>query len=267
MKMMLKKKLPLAAIVFAFTVASGAVMAADVYTEEFKMYLDGEIRRGDAERVAVAAAEARFIIRLVVNSRGGDLREAMRIVSLVKDLRWDVEVAKGKTCVSACFFVWLAGEHRVSGLGVNDDGTLKPQDKRERWRGVLGIHRPYFRDPQGNPEAPKKQEDMMRNTRAYLVTEGVSQYLIDEMMSHPSNDIYWLRERDREAIGEYAPGIEEMLIAKCGFKRTLKTVDENWSDEKSDRLNECVFDALGNKLPFYKTYSAKLRNGWRPWNK
>lgn len=265
--MMFHKILSLTAVVLALTLASTVGLAADVYTEKFNMYLDGEIRRGDSERIAVIAAEAKFIDRLVVNSSGGDLNEAMRIVSLVKDLRWNVRVANGKVCASACFFVWLAGEYRSSSGAVNDDGTLKPQEKRDRWIGVVGIHRPYFRDIRGNPENPKKQEVMMRNVKAYLAAEGVSQYLIDEMMARPSNDIFWLRERDLNSIGEYTPGVEEMLIAKCGFKRSLKVIDENWSRDKIDQLNDCVYDALGPKVPSYKAYSAKLRKGWRPWNK
>ena len=84
----------LVAIVLLISGFSVAAKAADVYSEKYSIHLDGEIRRGDAERVAVAAMEAKHIDSMVVSSMGGDLTEAMRISALVKDAHWDVQVAK-----------------------------------------------------------------------------------------------------------------------------------------------------------------------------
>lgn len=266
-----RKVLALVALVVVVFLTSGfSIMAkaADVYSEKYSIYLDGEIRRGDAERVVVAAMEAKIINRITVNSMGGDLMEAMRIAAIVKDAHWGVYVAKGKVCVSACFFIFLAGEPRVASRGVYDDGTLIAQEKRDRWFGSVGIHRPYFKDPLGNPESPKKQEEMMRKVRAYLASEGVAGYLVDVMMSHPSNDVYWLRERDYDLLGEYNPGIEETLIAKCGYKKTMKMVDKNWSDDRIAQVQNCEVEYLSAiNFPLRHAYVAKLRTGWRPWSK
>ena len=266
--MVLRQLIALTAIVVVGSTVSGTVAAADIRfnRDDFTIYLDGEIQRGDAERIVGMVVDADVVASIEVNSMGGDFNEAMRISSLVKDLHLDVYVSQGKLCVSSCFFVWLAGEHRRAAGVADAKGRLESQSNRDSWLGGLGVHRPYFKVPLGMADAPKQQEQMMRKVKEYLVSEGVSQYLIDEMMSHPSNAIYWLNDRDLDAIGEYAPGVEETLIAKCGFKRSRTRILEGWSSEKNRQLNTCVTQAmLFNKIPLFQAYSAKLRKGWRPW--
>ncbi len=241
--------------------------AADVYVEGNTVNLEGDIRQGDAERVVVAVLAApKQIIFMSLNSKGGDLMEAMRIVALVKDAHWNVSVGKGhgRVCVSACFFIFLAGESRSAGGA----GNPWPQALWDLEPGIVGIHRPYFNDAAGNPEAPKKQEELMRKVRDYLNSAGVSQYLVDEMMSRPSNDIYWLKDRDLDAIGDYNAGIEEALIATCGYKRSSLMAAEKWSQERMAPVYACVAKYLGDKnRPLQLSYVAKLRTGWRPWKK
>lgn len=245
--------------------------AADIYPDDEHsqtlIHLVGDIRSGDAERLAIVMSEMTFASLLLVDSRGGDINESLKIVSLVKGTRLNIHVSKGKVCASSCFFVYLAGNPRVSsGWMVNDDGTLKSQERRDRSFGVVGIHRPYFKDPSGNPESNNKQIVLMRSVKKYLEEEGLSQYLIDQMMSHSSNDIYWLNDRDVLSIGEYSPNIEELLIAKCGYKNGSKRTD--WSDEKENTLSYCIVDVLNkNDNSSRLSYLNKLRTGWRPWKK
>lgn len=244
-----------------------AAKAADVYVEKRNVILSGEIRQGDAERMASLIAQEKGILRLIVNSPGGDLMEAMRLVDLVKGMHMGVSVAKGGYCVSACFFVFLEGYRRVLSP-ANEDGTLPPQAKREKRSGVVGIHRPYLKSPNGDV-ATTKQEEIMRKVRGYLTSKAVPQHLVDEMMARPSNDIYWLNQRDSELIGEYGPGDEEALIAKCGYKRfgLMYTEWESWSEERKEKLDECTFDFWAEQyLPLQRQFKAKLRTGWRPWS-
>ena len=190
----------------------------------------------------------------------------MRIAELVKNMHIDVKVAKGGYCVSACFFVFLEGNFRTSS-SANDDGSLPPQAKREKIRGFVGIHRPYLKSPSSDLSSTKKQEEMMRKVRGYLASKAVPQHLIDEMMARPSNDIYWLKERDSELIGELNAGDEEALIARCGFKRIAVRINENWSDDRENRLSECESDYwIEQYHPLQHEFMAKLRTGWRPWS-
>jgi hypothetical protein len=84
--------------------------AADIQIKYSDVYIDGEIRPGDAERLAVALSQARFdVSQLTVNSMGGDVREALRIAGLVRGTKLEVKVAKGGFCVSSCFFIFWTG--------------------------------------------------------------------------------------------------------------------------------------------------------------
>lgn len=186
--------------------------------------------------------------------------------ALVRDAHWNIDVrGHGKVCVSACFFIFIAGERRsATGAG----GILWPQAYWDIEPGLVGIHRPYLKDPNGNPESPKNQEALMRQVREYLNIAGVAQYLVDEMMSHPSNDVYWLKDRDLESLGTFSPGIEEALIANCGYKRSAQAVAEARSKEVGAKVNFCVAKFLGDRnFPIQTLYVAKLRSGWRPWKK
>ena len=239
--------------------------AAEIQIERrMNVIFRGEIKPGDAEQFASLVGDRPLINKLSIDSPGGDLVEAMRIAELVKKLHITVEVAVDGHCVSACFFIFLEGHSRVFS-SANADGTL-PTKKYVNRRGYVGIHRPYLKSPQGDVASTKLQEAVMRKIKNHLEGKMISQSLIEEMMSRPSNDIYWLTARDSEKIGEYNPGDEEALISKCGYKRFNQTYNENWSDQKYMQLERCAFEY------WEKNYSdehifilSKLSRGWRPW--
>ena len=69
---------------------------------------------------------------------------------------------KVKFAQAHVFFMYIAGVERISGNGVNDDGTLLSEDFRKKYTfGVVGIHRPYFKDPSGNFESQQNQKKLM----------------------------------------------------------------------------------------------------------
>jgi hypothetical protein len=82
----------------------------------------------------------------------------------------------------------------------------------------------------------------------------------------PSNDIYWLRDRDLELIGPYSAADEEILIAKCDYKRSGKMFDEGWSQSRIDKVNSCTFDVwYEHYFEQQLDFVFKLKRGWRPW--
>lgn len=260
------KILAMTIVVWLTTVIPLAAQGANIVMgDSHTLNLSGEIKHGDADRMASLITKETRIWFLDINSPGGDLMETMRIVDLVKGLHVPVYVAKGGYCVSSCFFVILEAQHRVFTTAF-EDGTLPPQAWLEDKIGVVGIHRPYLKSHSGDIAATKKQEEMMLKVRSYLASKSVPQHLIDEMMARPSNDIYWLKENDAQLIGEYNPGDEEALIARCGFKRFGQRHSENWSEEREDRLTVCVGDFwIEQYKPLQRQFIAKLRTGWRPW--
>lgn len=257
-----KKLLALAIVGVTTIVYSLRCGAADIFSDKWKLYLNGEIHQGDSEQLASILSKTKRARSLTVNTLGGDVREALRIAELVRGSRIDVQVAKSGRCVSACFFIYLEGYSRNASW-ANADGTL-PSSIRSA--GPIGIHRPYLNSVTSNLESAQNQEIVMKNVRSYLATKLVPQYLVDEMMARPSNDIYWLTERDVVTLGEYDPGVEEVLIAKCGYKRTNAMFEENWSKERISRMYNCSFDYWDEHLsPLQLVYLSRLKSGWRPW--
>lgn len=239
--------------------------SADIYYEKPTLHLTGEIRPGDAEHFASVVAKEKYIFNFHINSLGGDVSEAIRIANLVKEMHLVVYVSDGGYCVSACFFILLEGYQRTFAPS-NDDGNLPPQAVRNESQGYVGIHRPYQKAPVGDIASANRQEDLMGVVRSYLIKKAVPQHLIDEMMARPSNDIYWLNEHDKRLIGDFGPGDEEALVAKCGYKRVETQLDEGWSKERMGQLGTCRTDYwLKLYYPINANFIAKLRTGWRPW--
>lgn len=249
--------------IYTSTMAS----AADIYIEKSSLYLQGEIRQGDAERLASLAKDSKIIVNIKVNSPGGDLAESLLIANLIKDLHISVRVVNGGYCVSSCFFLLLEGYERYF-QAYSDSGILPSQFERENFMGFVGIHRPYFKSSSGSVESSKMQNEMMLKVRGYLASKTVPQYLIDEMMARPSNDIYWLKVHDEDLIGDINPGDEEALINKCGYKRIHVQSKERWSGEKTSKLIDCMNDYWEEQYyPLQLKFIAKLRTGWRPWKR
>ena len=250
--------------------ATSVVQMDDIGTVVFS----GEIQSGDAERIAAALIAIKPAFKdvyvlphsLEINSKGGDVKEALKVAALVKATFLHVNViSRGRgVCASSCFFVFLAGQKRVAS-GID---TIA-QEGAARTLGPLGIHRPYYRAPEGGPASAKKQEDTMREVATYLQSERVAQYLIDEMMAHASNNIYWLTSRDLKSLGSYQAGVEEEIISKCGYdsQREAQMSRTEWiKDNSAGGVGDCVTAYLVNTYgPLRQAAVARLRQGWRPW--
>lgn len=269
----------MAFLIFHISVC-GNVMGADIQGDKYdgRIVIRGEIKSGDAERLVEKILAGRIVGKdgqstsmyplsiINLNSPGGDVVESQKIAALVKAAYLTVWVGDGRkskpaVCASSCFLIFLSGMQRYAiGADVGD---------RWNWtrvnQGIVGIHRPYFSTVDGGPASQAKQENMMQSMRSTLRGEGLSQRLIDEMMEHPSNQIYWLSQKDLSSIGQYPPGIEEELIAKCKYKRDLDIADLA-NQTQVDRLNDCISKQLMSKYrPVTEAVLERMRTGWRPW--
>ena len=251
-------------LLITLTLIGHPALSADYALEKkYVVSLSGKITPGDAERLAAYFMTQRVINTIYLNSPGGDLNEALRIAELVKSGGVRVSVKSGSICASSCFFIFIAGTDRTAATAADDGSYPKKASKKF---GYVGIHRPYFAKSDGDRSSAKQQEAMMAQAKSYLASRGVAQHLIDLMMSRPSNDIYWLSERDLEAIGPYDPGDEENLIRRCNYKRIAKIVEENWSDDQVNRLLECESDYWMESYGVKQLLlTEKLSKGWRPW--
>lgn len=236
----------------------------------------GEIKPGDAENLISKIQASRIVGKsgqgiylnnaLQIASPGGDLAEALKIAALVKAAYMTVWVGgePGKTqsiCASSCFFIFLSSYYRVAhGADIDYRGI----DASE---GIVGIHRPYLTGTSGGQASQAKQEEMMRAVRKILRDEGLNQRLVDEMMDHPSNDIYWLKDNDLRSVGQYRPSFEEELIQKCGYKRnTIEPIPGKVDLASWKKELQCTSAyEVETYNPVRQAVFEKLRTGWRPW--
>jgi hypothetical protein len=247
--------------------ASAPTSGATYEYERGIVKLSGKISKGDAESLVKIMISKSPLFGIELDSLGGDLNEAMKIVSLVKGAHYDTSVTAGGYCASSCFFIYLAGVRRAASGALPEDG-VPPRDPAKEMLGFIGVHRPYFKDVEGTAASARKQEAMMLEVKGYLSNQGVSQSLIDEMMSRASNDIYWLSPKDIERIGEYAPGDQEALISKCGYKSQRQRREEKWDKDRRNALVDCSAHYVADTyMDDQSAYVRRLKVGWRPWSK
>ena len=244
------------------------VLAADIYVERgHQVHIDGEIRTGDAERVASLISGMKIVGSFIVKSPGGNVEEALRISSLIDGTNARFNIKKGELCMSACFFMFIAGKERFASAFHGEEGQSPTSAMLARGFRYVGIHRPYLASNQEVKAASAdKQEALMQASREYLRKRQVPQYLVDEMMGRASNQIYWLREKDLDLLGNYSPEYEEVLIKECGYNKVARL--ESWTNTRRDDFDNCSFNVWEREyLPLQGSYIKRLATGWRPWGK
>lgn len=269
------RKITLAALVSLAGIGVHAPSVAATFMADdlgVTITMTGEITSGDAERLASIFVSVKPIgtyyfypNSLWINSPGGDVAEAIRIADLVKTVGLSVAtVTDGKGfCASSCFLIYAAASDR-SASGID---TLRAEGEKGNL-GPLGVHRPYMRVQDDGPNGERRQEKIMRDMRSYLVKAGVGHSLIDKMMSHASNDIYWLNAEEIRALGKYSPGLEEQLISKCGYngRREANLNARDWIQSHKSGALACVSSYIVNTYgPLRDAAVDRMRKGWRPW--
>ena len=250
--------------------AASVCLAIDTSVEKWPILtLNGEIKTGDAEALArdLVLTSPKGIL---ISSPGGSVSEAIRMAALIKGSHIPV-IARGNGgyCASSCFFLFLAADTRMAAW-ANDDGSL-PSNWKSQPGGPIGIHRPYLKFQSSNTNSTiEKQEQAVRDAEIYLKAQRLPQHLIDLMLSRPSNDIYWLNQKDLETIGEYSAGYSEALVAKCNYITTARLVEKMPSKaqrtayiEEFTNCQQSLWDR--ERFPLAKQFYKKLATGWRPW--
>lgn len=268
------------ALLIAAALATSAAPALALKMEAerarpWRLVLSGPINPGDADRLVrfllePLADQPLLASEIVLASPGGNLVEAMRLAALVRGLHLDTRVRADSACSSACFFVFIAGDNRLA--GEKSAGGLRP--------GRIGLHRPHLGgdalkkgDAAGGAQ---RQQLEMGKVVDYLRRESVPLRLIDEMMSHASNDIYWLSDADLWQLGEFHPGLEEVLIARCAYDKRLTSsayeqlllgLEGREREAGQAQLAKLMGCIAGTRAGFDRTrdeFLQKLKAGYRP---
>lgn len=169
------------------------------------IFMEGDIVSGDYKKLLNILTSHEnidnFPIAKIVlkKSNGGNLREAMKIGSLINELYMTVLVLED--CYSACSFIALSAKQR---------GFI----------GNLGLHRPYFDQSLYSKLTPKEAENeykkLHKEATLYLLKNYVSQEVIDKMFSYPSDDMWVVSsEESRDIFGTDQPAFQEWIKAQC----------------------------------------------------
>lgn len=158
--------------------------------------LKSDIRKGDAQalenalsfvdRDAVAKVKGVPMIRLELDSPGGDVVEALAIGQVLYQNRIMTSVRPGRECVSACVFVLAAGAVRYPSDGA-----------------AIGIHRPLlvgWRNISA-AEAHARFQGLLAYLREYFAALGIADQTYGMMMRTAPQDMRYLSAREFESLG------------------------------------------------------------------
>lgn len=163
--------------------------------------LDGEIRPGDADRLAsllrdevaipcLAAGYCPFSAVLSLESPGGSLDEALQLARLVREYQLITYLPEASSCNSACVFVFLAG--------YTDYENLFHIRRFAHDGAQLGIHRPSIDldQPSYTGQTVERIIELMDEVKAEAVRQFVNARmplaLLEQMYATPPDRMYTL---------------------------------------------------------------------------
>lgn len=141
----------------------------------------GRIVPGDFSRLADFEKPHPTFGRVILNSEGGNVFEAVRLAELIHGEGDVVIVPDGAVCVSACFLLFAAGRNRVAGptasIGVHSVSVSVNGDE--------------------TPAALGLTTSLARVAAAY----GVPPSIIRKLVTTPPGRITWLSRADLTSMG------------------------------------------------------------------
>jgi len=225
------------AVVLAVGVAllpleSEAAVIQELTDEVYGTYIDvdGSIARGDYD--AILHASTSLLRRghplwIRINSRGGNLAEAMKIGRFVRRTLATVVVdgadatpgvPQPRRCYSACALILIGAA-----------------DRHLNHAPVVGIHRPYFADAVYGALSPEQARvtyaRLEGEVKGYLAEMGAPGAFVDQMFRTPSTSMRLITDDDLHVMfADEEPFLEEWLISRCG------ALDEKQSCKRTQLL-------------------------------
>lgn len=191
------------------------------------IYLDftGDIESGDAQKLRSLAMQSRwnFLLykALAVDSRGGNVSEALRIAEFVELSGLPVLVNDDAVCASSCFFIYVSAPDRAA-------------------FGPVIVHRPYFDMGHANGSEAGAYESAYRSAfsgiRDFLHTRLTPDYIIQRMMTRSSVDGYQLTRLDLSAVGPFSPALHEYLLQVCKLPTDRRADAHEIADVRACKL-------------------------------
>ncbi|CAM2171357.1 Lysozyme inhibitor LprI N-terminal domain-containing protein [Paraburkholderia sacchari] len=227
---------------------------------ELRMVIgEGKIQDGDAEKFLAVAnladRDAEGLVILVLNSPGGNVEAAFRIVDAMDKIRVYTLVPDNARCASACASILFASGERRSVVGT----------------GRLGFHSCYRRDKKNYATDSLCNEIIAANA----MQRGVSQVAINRFVKqYGAQDMAWVG-RDvacKSLQGLCRPGLlETQAAAKTALAQSpdcskLISVQARLicGDAELTRLDSALAETYNQKLKA-SSNKARLRADQRAW--
>ena len=187
--------------------------------------LDGDISPGDADKFNQTISSDLYFLAnahgILVNSRGGDVSEAIKIAEIVERAALPIEVSSTGECSSACFFIYMAAPMRTA-------------------YGAVRIHAPYYdlKNINANEYTEYAQASRLvqEQTRTFLLARSVPSDIIERMLAVSSTGSFDLTIEERNRIGYESAFVREYGTQMCGGYRT----DRLMSMEEIRKYRDCT---------------------------
>ena len=129
--------------------AGAATFEVTKYADSEDVYIevDGPIEQGDLERLKTAYKDPRVPqnTTLIMHSPGGDGEEMVKLIEYIKQKRLNTRVTNNSRCMSACAYMWLAGNTKYSdkssviGFHVSSASNVEYFKQIQEAYGYFGI--------------------------------------------------------------------------------------------------------------------------------
>jgi hypothetical protein len=218
------------------TATAMPIDAAEIKAGTFSnlVIMEGNIETGDYEKLRRFIEEHVYTNSLYLASPGGNVAEAIRIGRLVRALYLETEIPgrdpilkecpwradgiceiiipphmekENYMCASACFFVFVAGVHRITYLELQDEP-------------ILGVHRPFFSDNDlkalSADEAIGSANRLRAFIESYLKEMDVPAKYAELIFSVPKDQNGWVTGAEfKSDLNGFIPVLKDWMDARC----------------------------------------------------
>ncbi len=217
-------------------------------------HLSGEIRPGDYDRL-IAYFKSKPIdfvdVQLInLDSPGGSVSEAMKLAQFIRDTSRTTAVAENGQCMSACFFLFVAGGARLLDTGK------------------LGIHRPYYNPAEFKNLSPSKAREVYEKlddrVRQFLSAMRVPEDVVREMFATPSTSIKLMSYAEfNSRIGAKQPWFDELGKSACPREQEFRCMATKSRLDRLKMMSTYLGPTIANRESEWvydtnKTLTARL---------
>lgn len=241
------------AVVIICLLLPAQAISADISIMDNKgILISGEIEAGDYKKFKNFVDENFYYFTgggVFLNSRGGNVAEAMKMAKLIAGGYADTTIRKDDVCFSACVLLWASGIERSL-------------------LGKLGVHR--ISNAKNNltiVETENSVRPASETVDTYLLGMGIPRMVVDRMNETLSTslfiiDLHWVLKQDLYMAMEYRPSYIEVAEKKCGkdpYYSAMKTGLE-LNREAANQWSDCTFGVkVHNRGIEYRKFEAMLK--------